>query len=86
MAIRLIMTAEQMKDEQAWLNLRNKYIGGSDASTVAGFNKWKSQYQLWAEKTGRSEKDKQQSSHLVWQASRRTRCRTIYTRYRKEGP
>lgn len=66
MAIRLIMTAEQMKDEQAWLNLRNKYIGGSDASTVAGFNKWKSQYQLWAEKTGRSEKEDLSNNLRIW--------------------
>ena len=60
------MTAEQMKDEQAWLNLRNKYIGGSDASTVAGFNKWKSQYQLWAEKTGRSEKEDLSNNLRIW--------------------
>lgn len=66
MAIKLIMTAEQMKDEEAWLTLRNKYIGGSDASTVAGFNKWKSLYQLWAEKTGRSEKEDLSNNLRIW--------------------
>lgn len=55
MAIKLIMTAEQMKDEQAWLTLRNKYIGGSDAGCVLGFNKWKSPYELFLEKTGKKE-------------------------------
>ena len=32
-----------------------KGIGGSDAAIVAGISKYKSQYQLWMEKTGKSE-------------------------------
>lgn len=38
-----------------WLAIRNKYIGGSDAGTVLGFDTYKSPYTLWAEKTGRIE-------------------------------
>lgn len=30
-------------------------IGGSDAGTIAGLNKWKSAYELWLEKTGKKE-------------------------------
>ncbi len=38
-----------------WLEIRSKYIGGSDAGTVLGFDTYKSPYTLWAEKTGRIE-------------------------------
>lgn len=36
-----------------WLRLRNKGIGGSDASAVMGQNPWKTNVELWEEKTGR---------------------------------
>jgi putative phage-type endonuclease len=35
-----------------WLNSRDKGIGGSDAGTIVGVNKYKSAYALWAEKSG----------------------------------
>ena len=38
--------------EEEWLNAREGGIGGSDAGTIAGVNKYKSQYELWGEKTG----------------------------------
>lgn len=49
---KLIMTVEEMKDRQAWLQLRNSGLGGSDASVILGVNPWKSPLALWAEKTG----------------------------------
>ena len=36
-----------------WLELRRRYIGGSDAAAVVGLNPFSSQYSLWADKTGR---------------------------------
>ena len=38
---------------EEWLELRHKYIGGSDAAAVVGMNSFVSPYALWAEKTGR---------------------------------
>lgn len=38
---------------EEWLELRKKYIGGSDAAAVVGLNPYSSPYSLWAEKTGR---------------------------------
>lgn len=35
----------------AWLALRNKGIGGSDAAAIQNVSKWKSAYTLWAEKS-----------------------------------
>jgi len=44
--------------EDEWLAQRRSLgIGGSDAGTILGFNKYKSPYALWADKTGRAEKD-----------------------------
>lgn len=38
---------------EEWLELRHKYIGGSDAAAVVGMNSFVSSYALWAEKTGK---------------------------------
>lgn len=35
-----------------WLEHRKKFIGGSDASAIIGVNGWKSNVELWEEKTG----------------------------------
>lgn len=45
-------TTVGMTDEQ-WHAERRKSIGGSDAGTILGLNKYSSPYALWAEKTGR---------------------------------
>lgn len=38
-------------DRIEWLQLRKSGIGGSDASAILGFNRWKSAFQLFIEKT-----------------------------------
>lgn len=55
MDAKLIMTVDQMKNHDAWLNMRKQGIGGSDAGVIAGLNKYKSPLQLWMEKTGQAE-------------------------------
>ena len=37
---------------EEWLAERRKSIGGSDAGTVCGYNKYSTPYALWGEKTG----------------------------------
>lgn len=54
---KLIMTVEQMQDEQAWLAVRNAGIGGSDIGVIMGLSPYKSVLQLWMEKTGQREPD-----------------------------
>lgn len=34
---------------------RMQYIGGSDIPAIMGQSRWKTQYRLWAEKTGKIE-------------------------------
>lgn len=50
-ALRLVKTTELSRD--AWLEVRNNGIGSSDAASAVGLNPYKSQLQLWMEKTGR---------------------------------
>lgn len=42
------------KDEEEWLSGRMNGIGGSDASAVVGVNPYKTNIQLFEEKTGKS--------------------------------
>ena len=51
----------QVKHEQ-FLENRKKGIGGSDVAAILGFSPYKSPYQLWLDKTGRSEKKVQNES------------------------
>lgn len=45
----------QLKSHEEWLKHRKKRIGGSEASCVLGLNPYKTNIELWQEKTGRAE-------------------------------
>lgn len=51
----LIMNVKQMQNHDAWLDMRKKGIGGSDAGAIMGYNPWTSPFALWMEKTGQIE-------------------------------
>jgi putative phage-type endonuclease len=46
---------ENTQGSQAWLESRRKRIGASDVPIIMGVSEWATPYQLWLEKTGRSE-------------------------------
>ena len=50
-ALKLVRTQDLSRDE--WLTVRRQGIGSSDAAADVGLNPYKSQLQLWMEKTGR---------------------------------
>lgn len=50
-ALRLIRTKDLPRD--VWLDVRKTGIGSSDAAAAVGLNPYKSQLELWLEKTGR---------------------------------
>ena len=50
-ALRLVKTNTLSRDE--WLEIRKHGIGSSDAAAAVGLNPYKSQLELWMEKTGR---------------------------------
>src|SRR5450830_1328762 len=52
-ALRLVKTNDLSRDD--WLEVRKNGIGSSDAAAAVGLNPYKSQLELWLEKTGRDE-------------------------------
>ena len=54
-------------NREDWLNGRKNLrgIGGSDSSAAIGQNKWKSNRQLWLDKTGRSEKKPEEPNQAM---------------------
>lgn len=46
-----------LKDRAEWLEKRAGRIGGSDASCIVGMNPYKSNVELWEEKTGKKQAD-----------------------------
>lgn len=52
-ALKLIKTQALSRDQ--WLDIRKRGIGSSDAAAAVGLNPYKSQLELWLEKTGRDE-------------------------------
>ncbi|ATP40723.1 hypothetical protein CSE16_12070 [Solibacillus sp. R5-41] len=50
-----IKTSTLNMSHEEWLELRKQGLGGSDAGTVLGFNKYKSPFQLYLEKIGEYE-------------------------------
>ena len=50
-ALRLVKTRDLPRDD--WLAVRKRGIGSSDAAAAVGLNPYKSQLELWLEKTGR---------------------------------
>ncbi len=50
-ALKLVKTNHLTRDQ--WLDVRRQGIGSSDAAAAVGLNPYKSQLELWLEKTGR---------------------------------
>ena len=48
----LVLASTENLPYEDWLEYRRMGIGGSDASVVCGMNQYKSQVELWMEKTG----------------------------------
>lgn len=61
MSATLVLTWEQCQDRKLWASERLKGIGGSEAGIILGLNKWKSQWDLWLEKTGQVEIEEDES-------------------------
>ena len=68
-ALKLVKT--QHLDREEWLDVRKRGIGSSDAAAAVGLNPYKSQLELWMEKTGRGDQLPQvdpndESSPMYW--------------------
>ena len=48
-----MVTMKTFGSREEWLSARTSMIGGSDAACILGLNPWKSNTELWEEKTGK---------------------------------
>ena len=62
-AIELAKTLDMPREK--WLQKRRQGIGGSDASVILGLNPWKTQMDLWLEKTGEFTED-EDNEKMYW--------------------
>ena len=59
----MISTTQQPRRQ--WLADRQKGVGGSDAAAAVGLSPWKTQYQLWLEKT-QPVRDDEPTDPMLW--------------------
>ncbi|TDM18089.1 YqaJ viral recombinase family protein [Macrococcoides canis] len=60
-----VLNTKDMTHEE-WLKARQSGIGGSDAGTILGVNKWKSQTQLFFEKVNPELKQQVDNEYIYW--------------------
>ena len=60
----LVETDKLSKEE--WLKWRKRGIGGSDVSCLLGINKWKSEIQLWMDKTNQTNEAPIENEAMTW--------------------
>lgn len=63
---KMILSVAESADRGAWLKIRNKGLGGSDAGAIMGLNPYMSPYQLWLEKTGQVEPEDLSDNEAVY--------------------
>lgn len=79
-ALKLVSTRGM--DRAQWLEVRNHGIGSSDAAAAVGLSPYKSQLELWMEKTGRTtpnEVEPDQDSPMYWGTLLEPYVATAYT-------
>ena len=60
----LVETDKLSKEE--WLKWRKRGIGGSDVSCLLGINKWKSEIELWLDKTNQTNEPPVENETMTW--------------------
>lgn len=60
----LVETTGMSREE--WLRYRKQGIGGSDVSCLLGINKWKSEIQLWMDKTNQTNEVQEENEAMRW--------------------
>ena len=60
----LVETDNISKEE--WLRYRKQGIGGSDVSCLLGINKWKSEIELWLDKTNQTNAPVEENEAMQW--------------------
>lgn len=61
----ILVETEGLSKEQ-WLRYRKQGIGGSDVSCLLGINKWKSEIELWLDKTNQTNDPVEENEAMQW--------------------
>lgn len=65
MNINILLETEGLSKEE-WLSCRKLGIGGSDVSCLLGINKWKSELELWLDKTNQANDLPVENEAMAW--------------------
>ncbi|MDY5460016.1 MAG: YqaJ viral recombinase family protein [Agathobacter sp.] len=61
----IIVETDNLSKEE-WLRYRKQGIGGSDVSCILGINKWKSEIELWLDKTNQTNAPVEENEAMQW--------------------
>lgn len=61
----MAISMKTYKGAKEWLKARTSFVGGSDASSIIGLSPWRTNVQLWEEKTGRRQREDISDNPLV---------------------
>ena len=61
----ILVETEGLSREE-WLKWRKRGIGGSDVSCLLGINKWKSEIELWLEKSNQTNEQLVENEAMIW--------------------
>lgn len=61
----ILVETEGLSKEE-WLKWRKRGIGGSDVSCLLGINKWKSEIELWLDKTNQTNEPAVENEAMQW--------------------
>ena len=65
MNVNILVETENLSKEE-WLRWRKCGIGGSDVSCLLGINKWKSEIELWLDKTNQTNEPPVENEAMTW--------------------
>ena len=65
MKANIFVETENLSGED-WLRYRKKGIGGSDVASLLGISKWKSEIELWLDKTNQTDNDTEDNEAMEW--------------------
>lgn len=78
-AYKIIGNKRNMTHEE-WLVLRKKSIGGSEIASVIGVSRWNTPFIVWAEKTGRIERNTNNAEAMYWGSTLEPILRTEFAK------
>ena len=61
-----VLVETEMLSKEEWLKWRKRGIGGSDVASLLGISKWKSEIELWLDKTTQTNEPPVENEAMTW--------------------